>query len=950
MNFKSILSIKLALFFFISNAGAQLVTINPTFPSPEDAATITFNATMGSGGLAGYTGDVYAHTGVITNQSNSSSDWKHVKTSWGQNTPDTKLTRIGPDLYELSITPDIRSYYGVPMNETIEKIAMVFRSDLPVSGSYLEGKTSAGGDIFLDVTAGDGLSIQLVQPTQRNFITALGSQVEILANVSLPSKIKIFENNILIDSVLNATSYSNIVMATDGSHFYEITAEAQGETAETSFSYIISKTPNYANRPNGGQLGAIPLGNNMVRLVLEAPLKQNALLHSNLSDWRFNSDYWMNQTFDRRFFWIDVDVSALQGEPLLYQYVVNGEITVADPHAELILDRRDDAFIDDNLFPDLIEFPELAMGLHVTVYDSFSYDWQIDDFVKPDQRKMVIYELLIRDFLHNHSYQSLIDTISYLKNLGINAIELMPVNEFEGNISWGYNPSFQGAVDKYYGTPQKLKAFVDVCHANGIAVIMDVVFNHVFSQSPLAQLYWDAANFRPAPNNPWLNVEAKHPFNVGYDVNHEYIGTKDWMERVLENWVTAYRIDGFRFDLSKGFTQTNNPTNVGAWGNYDASRISLLKQMADKLWAVDPDSYVILEHFADNSEEKELAEYGMMTWGNMNHNYTEAAMGYAAGANSDLSGGLASSRGWSVKHLVSYMESHDEERMVYKNLTFGNSDGSYSTKNPTTALERVGLASTFFYLLPGPKMIWQFGELGYPYSINRCEDGTVDNNCRLSPKPIRWDYFVDPPRKEIFDIVRDLIYLKQSFSVFNAGEFNHDLSGTIKSYNFKNGDISAQAIGNFGVTSGTASVEFPKTGTWYEYFSGDELVITTRSQSINLAAGEYRLYLDEQVDRLSVIDPVSSTSTLHSSQKVDVLIYPNPISGGQFTIEFTDQIDVKSIQLHSLNGVEMGIRQYRHDGEGKWQIFMNESLAPGIYTLHVTADQGQFGKMIVVGL
>lgn len=76
---------------------------------------------------------------------------------------------------------------------------------------------------------------------------------------------------------------------------------------------------------------------------------------------------------------------------------------------------------------------------------------------KPDVNHLVIYELHIRDFLASHSYKDLIDTISYLKRLGINAIELMPVSEFEGNDSWGYNPSFYFAADKYYGPKDQLK-------------------------------------------------------------------------------------------------------------------------------------------------------------------------------------------------------------------------------------------------------------------------------------------------------------------------------------------------------------------------------------------------------------------------------------------------------------------------------------------------------------
>jgi 1,4-alpha-glucan branching enzyme len=136
------------------------------------------------------------------------------------------------------------------------------------------------------------------------------------------------------------------------------------------------------------------------------------------------------------------------------------------------------------------------------------YEWQVEEFVKPLKQDLIIYELLVRDFVSARNYQTLIDTINYLKNLGINAIELMPVSEFEGNSSWGYNPSFYFAPDKYYGTKNDLKEFIDVCHQNGMAVILDMVLNHSYGQSPLVQLYFDgsAGDYgQPTPLNPWYN-------------------------------------------------------------------------------------------------------------------------------------------------------------------------------------------------------------------------------------------------------------------------------------------------------------------------------------------------------------------------------------------------------------------------------------------------------------
>src|SRR5690606_27934258 len=141
-----------------------------------------------------------------------------------------------------------------------------------------------------------------------------------------------------------------------------------------------------------------------------------------------------------------------------------------------------------------------------------AYNWQTTTFNRPDALDLVIYELHVRDFLDQRNYKTLRDSISYLKRLGVNAVELMPVQEFEANSSWGYNPSFHFALDKYYGTTNELKAFIDECHQEGIAVILDMVLNHAFGQSPMVRLYQQSGSLT---NNPWFNITPTHPYNVG---------------------------------------------------------------------------------------------------------------------------------------------------------------------------------------------------------------------------------------------------------------------------------------------------------------------------------------------------------------------------------------------------------------------------------------------------
>ena len=141
--------------------------------------------------------------------------------------------------------------------------------------------------------------------------------------------------------------------------------------------------------------------------------------------------------------------------------------------------------------------------------------------------------------------------------MGFNAIELMPVSEFEGNLRWGYNPTERFAVVKFYGTKEMLKELVNDCHTRGFAVILDIVPNHGFGTDPLARLYLDGDG-SIAANNPWFNETARHPFSPGYDYDHGDPWTKEFWKRVFDFWMDEFHVDGYRVDLSKGLTQTNS--------------------------------------------------------------------------------------------------------------------------------------------------------------------------------------------------------------------------------------------------------------------------------------------------------------------------------------------------------------------------------------------------------
>lgn len=850
------------------SAYSQLITVTPALPNDLDGVEVVFDASLGSGGLKDYTGDVYAHTGVITNLSSGTSDWKYVKSGWGENIPACKLSPLGNNKWKLVISPSIREYYGVPAGEQILKLAFVFRSGVQVGGSWLEGKTETNGDIFYDIYTAS-LNVLFTNPDQTLVFKNLNESFQVSVSSLLADSTFLYANGQLLTSTTGNSLDYTITPTTYGRVMLTAKAKSGTQSVYDTCYYYVRGDVNVASLPAGIKDGINYNSSTSVTLSLYAPLKNYVFALGDFNNWLPDEDFYMNQTPDGKRYWVEIN-GLVPGEEYIFQYLVDGSIYIGDPYCEKISDPWNDHYITDDTYPGILPYPSgKANGIaSVLQTNQIPYLWTSEAYTPPAQEDLLVYELLLRDFNDEHTFQSIIDTLGYLKLLGINAIQLMPVSEFEGNLSWGYNPNYYFAVDKYYGPANDFKKLVDICHMNGMAVIMDVVYNHSFGTSPYVLLYWDKQTSKPASNSPFYNPDAKHDFNVGYDMNHESADTKAYISRALKYWLEEFRIDGYRFDLSKGFTQKNTLGNTGAWGQYDAARINILSQYYDTIKSVSPNKYLILEHFANNDEETVLANKGMMLWGNMNYNYGEAAMGFHDNNKSDFSWVSYKKRGWNEPNLVSYMESHDEERMMFRNLTYGNSSGSYRIKDTTTALKRAALASAFFLSVPGPKMIWQFGEMGYDYSINY-PSGT--SSSRLDQKPPRWDYMNQQRRRELFSDYAGVLHLRAENDLFKTDNFQMEVANPLKRIKLTNGVLSAVILGNFDVTQKSMSAGFYNTGTWYEFYTGDSISVANINMVIDLEPGEYRMYLSKKIAN-------SYGSEELQAGTADISIFPNPVS------------------------------------------------------------------------
>ncbi len=935
MRFLHTLILILILSYSISSFG-QILDISPVFPTTSDDITIIYDATQGNGALTGTT-TVYAHMGLITSESTSPTDWKHVQGNWG--TPDSKvlMTNIGNNKHQIDINFPAFFDSWTPGEEVLQ-LSFVFRN---ADGSTV-GRDTDGSDIFYDMfDPANGLVTIFLNPTSNAFVADISTSIPVVAAASLSSTLTLYDNGTQVYQTTGQDLNFNLPVNTSGNHLIQLVADTGSETDTASFQFAVNPVQTVLDPPAGTEPGIEILDNTSVRLSLYAPNKDFVYVLGSFNNFYPDVNYFMNKSTDGNTFWLDI-TGLNPGSTYAFQYFVDGDIKIADPYSEVILDPGNDGFVPDVTFPNLT-YPDNASGLLTQfTLDPTPYDWQVTDFVKPDKEKLVIYELLVRDFVARHDYQTVIDSLDYLQNLGINAIELMPVNEFEGNSSWGYNPSYHNAIDKYYGQPDDFRAFVDACHERGIAVIIDVVFNHAFSQSPLCQLYWNANDFRPSSDNPWLNEFPKHAFNVGYDFDHESVATQQYMDRILKRWMIDYKIDGFRFDLSKGFTQVEtcdgmgNDCDVAAWSAYDASRVALLKRMADEMWATSPDAYVILEHLSVNQEEKELSDYGMMLWGNMNYNYNQATMGFG---NSGLSWGYYGSRGWNDPHLITYMESHDEERLMYKNLEFGNNSGSYNIKELNTALERCELGAVFFFPIPGPKMIWQFGELGY--------DINIDFNGRTGEKPILWEYFEESNfhRRQLYFVYKSLIHLRNTEPAFHTDDVSLSLGDMKTKKIFLNhSDMNVAIFGNFDVVNNNMTLNFQNDGMWFEYFSGDTLNVSG-DVSATFRPGEYRLYTTKKVDNpvqevISVRDINNLISNIH--------LFPNPVSDKLYlNYSLTENTNVEMSLFNHLGQLvynqDMG---YQFSGENLMEMEIPH-LGSGIYYIQIKTKSGMAGKKFV---
>jgi hypothetical protein len=228
-------------------------------------------------------------------------------------------------------------------------------------------------------------------------------------------------------------------------------------------------------------------------------------------------------------------------------------------------------------------------------------------------------------------------------------------------------------------------------------------------------------------------------------------------------------------------------------------------------------------------------------------------------------------------------------------------------------------------------MIWQFGELGY--------DVSIDFPCRVCNKPILWNYFAEARRKQLYDVYSAMLSLRKNYSTFTSLDFNYMLSGAVKRMKLNDPAMNAVVLTNFSVYNQDATPSFQHAGTWYEYFSGDSLVVTNVDAVIPMLPGEYRVYTDIKLDQPEITDaPVSLDEIIHD--ETTLTIYPNPTSD-RVKINYIGRSDGAAlIQIIDENGKEVWSKKSLCFIGENMEEFNSENLPSGVYS--VIIQQGNF--------
>ena len=627
--------------------------------------------------------------------------------------------------------------------------------------------------------------------------------------------------------------------------------------------------------------------------------------------------------------WIEL---TLENGVYDYQYLLMNGNKIADPLSRRIEDNKTRI--------------EIGSG---GISTADNYEWISDGFERPNLDTLIIYELHIDDYAAQGNgegtFLDLVEKLDHIKQSGANAIELMPITVFPSEHSWGYDPELLSAVESNYGTPEQFKYLIDQAHIRGLAVIMDIVWNHIRPTSPIWQI-------QPDYNlNPYIKVHTELNPNETegswgmLEWDHFNIHTMNYINQVNQIWIDEYRIDGFRFDATQMIGWDMNQPEYGLIGitenisNLDSTFYQIAEHLPVDPWLINNTDFT--SGWNDSFHDKLLND--------IHGTYVSTAtfMQQVIGLNEYSN---TSNEYQFANQTIKYMVSHDEQSLIQEMTVFNNYDLDQ-------ALKIDQFYSILLFTSRGIPMLFQGQEFGLRTGWDDVNNNGDYDEEKLQYRPIDWSYLETDDGQSHFDHYSKLARFRKENPAFSKGEF-YDLwrytNERVIIYGYKdessgnNGD-QVVVIANFSDEDQTVTdVPFLSAGQWYnildegnnimiEGLNYDEYSIESKSASV-FSKNEWNLMLKEV-----------SKSTYSNS----IEAYPNPFNG---RLNINLNVDANSdgiLQLYNIKGELVKSWDNRLIRSGVSIIYWNpinnngDNLSSGIYFISFQSSEINMKKKVI---
>ncbi len=543
--------------------------------------------------------------------------------------------------------------------------------------------------------------------------------------------------------------------------------------------------------PSGLFPGAVDRGDGQVSFALYAPGKQRVSVVGDFNNWDPEADQ-MSVTA-AGLWWIEKDFEPGR---YTYQFAVDDGRLICDPYAT--------ALAEDSAFDPPRAIVEVGRR---------SYTWQHEDWSSPAFEDLIIYELHVGDFTPEGTFEGAKSRLDYLRDLGINALELMPIFEFRGELAWGYDPTYFFTVEKSYGTADEFRDLIDEAHARGIAVILDLVLAHTAHRHPFNQLY-------RYEDSPWYGSGCGEPNQFGFPtLDHSKGPTRDFARDVQAYWLREFHVDGFRYDYCAG---------IGCRG--DLGVTYLVRSTREVL----PRAYLIGEYSPENSHDvnqcgldgawhvssgyalKALlveGECGSYDWDDFGHCLEvldPQKQGYARAA-----------------EAVNYLESHDEQRVMRDLLDSGF--------NEQRARAKSALGAALLFTMPGEPMLYHGQEWGEATPRSTNERNTL-----------HWEQAGQDGGEWLLNRYRQLAWLHRRHGALRSAGFSLDATNaeqkTLVYHRWGETGDTLVVAANFSPAPQTLRVPFPSPGRWSEVLEGETLDVQDELV-VEMAPSSARIYV-----------------------------------------------------------------------------------------------------------